>query len=122
MYSLYNSSRLLKVTLNVNLFIATPRNLLIGKTAAATDDVNAYIVASTCAGVSLTKSTPGGKIRNAKINVPIAVDEQITQSKSGMPMTRFHLSTKHMSKKLENIVKQIANPIITRGSISLKNR
>lgn len=106
--------------MKVSLLIATPKNLLIGKTAAATDDVNAYIVASTCAGVSLTKSTPGGNIRNAKINVLIAVDEQITQIRSGMPIIRFHLSTKHMSKKLETIVKQIANPMIARGSISLK--
>jgi hypothetical protein len=71
--------------------------------------------------VSLTNSTPGGKIKKAKINVLIAVDEQITHTKSGMPMIRFHLSTKHISKKLETMVKQIANPIIDRGSISLKN-
>jgi hypothetical protein len=103
------------------LFRKTPRNLLIGNTALAMLEVNAYIVASTCAGVSFAKSTPGGNIRKANIRVPIAVEEQMTHKISGIPNTKFHLKTKHISKKLASIVKHIAPPIIMRGSVSLKN-
>ena len=74
------------VTLNVNLLIEIPKNLLSGKTALAILDVNAYIVASTWAGVSFANSTPGGKIRKAKINVLKAVEEQITHARSGIPI------------------------------------
>jgi len=107
--------------LKVILFKNTPKNLLIGNTALATLDVNAYMVASTRAGVNFANSTPGGKIRKANIKVPIAVDEQITQKMSGIPITKFHLNTKHRSQKLAIIVSTIPAPIIFRGSVSLKN-
>ncbi len=97
-------------------------NLASGITIAAIDDVNAYIVASTCAGVSFAKSTPGGSIKKAKIKVPIAVDEQMTHATSGMPSETFHLNTKHMSKKLATQIRTIAQLMMTLGSVSLKNR
>jgi len=104
------------------LLIKTPRNLLRGYTAAVILDVKAYTVASTCAGVSLAKSTPGGIIINANISVPIAVDEQSTQTISGMcRYVRFHRNTKHMSKKLANIVSAKAPPIIILGSVCLNH-
>lgn len=102
------------------MFKKVPKNFDIGKIALVIDDVNAYIVASTWAGVSFASNTPGGKIINAKINVDIAVDEQTTQRISGTPIAKFHLSTKHISKKLEIIVRPTAIPIIVLGSVSLK--
>jgi hypothetical protein len=86
MYNLYRLSKFSLVTLNVNLLIVIPKNLLSGKTALAMLDVNAYMVASTCAGVSFANSTPGGKIRNANIKVLKVVEEQITHAKSGIPI------------------------------------
>lgn len=98
----------------------TPKNLLSGYTAAVMLDVNAYIVASAYAGVIFANKTPGGIIMNANINVPIAVEEQMTQIKSGTPIKRFQRNTKHISKKLETTVNAKAAPIIIRGSVYLK--
>jgi hypothetical protein len=59
---------------------------------------------------------------NAKISVPIAVEEQRTQMMSGMcKYSIFHRKTKHMSKKLASIVKAKAPPIIILGSVSLNH-
>jgi hypothetical protein len=98
----------------------TPKNFDIGITSAATDVTNAYIVASTCAGVILANKTLGGIAKKANIKVPKAVDEQMTQTRSGIPITKFHRSTKIMSQKLAITVRQIARPMIFLGSVSLK--
>lgn len=62
-----------------------------------------------------------GRIRNALMKVLMAVDENITQTMFGMPITKFHCSTKIRSNTLAIIVNSTANVIMVLGSVSLKN-
>jgi hypothetical protein len=65
---------------------------------------------------------PGGITINAKIRVPNAVEVIMTQTMSGIPISKFHRKTKHMSKNEASITKTKAQAMRVLGSISLKNR